>query len=80
MEVRRCSLTHTYVDAPRQGDSPYEAALAFGAKHGLAAEGVAAVTKHITAKAGKFLKRVFFYLPFYVDVAGALPCLSLPPF
>ena len=41
-----------------QGDSPYTVAAAFGAKHGLPAEAVDTVAKHIMAKAGKFIKRV----------------------
>ena len=35
------------------------------------------VAKHINAKAGNFLKRVFFYYPFYVDVEGKSQMMNL---
>lgn len=60
-----------------QGDSPAQVAEEFGAKHGLGAEGVVNVAKHINAKAGNFLKRVFFYYPFYVEVEGKSQMMNL---
>ena len=35
------------------------------------------MAKHINAKAGSFLKRVFFYYPFYVEVDGKSQMMNL---
>ena len=35
------------------------------------------MAKHITAKAGNYLKRVFFYYPFYVEVEGKSQMMNL---
>lgn len=60
-----------------QGDSPSQLAVDFGKKHGLGDDGVVSVAKHITAKAGNYLKRVFFYYPFYVEVEGKSQMMNL---
>jgi len=60
-----------------EGDAPAQIAEDFGAKHGLGPEGVLNVAKHIQAKAGSFLKRVFFYYPFYVEVDGKSQMMNL---
>ena len=60
-----------------QGDSPSQLAVDFGKNHGLGDDGVVSVAKHITAKAGNYLKRVFFYYPFYVEVEGKSQMMNL---
>ena len=60
-----------------QGDAPAKLAEDFGEKHALGPEGVLNVAKHIQAKAGSFLKRVFFYYPFYVEVDGKSQLMNL---
>jgi len=60
-----------------EGDAPAQIAEDFGAKHGLGPDGVLNVAKHIQAKAGSFLKRVFFYYPFYVEVDGKSQMMNL---
>ena len=62
-----------------QGDSPNVVAAVFGAKHNLPAEAVSQVAAHITTRAGAFLKKVFFYLPFYVEVEGKSKVTPAPP-
>jgi hypothetical protein len=63
--------------AAAQGDAPAKLAEDFGAKYGLGPEGVLNVAKHIQAKAGSYLKRVFFYYPFYVEVDGKSQMMNL---
>lgn len=75
--------THIAVDGVDQllvvheGDAPAQIAQDFGAKYGLDEEAVVNVAKHIQAKAGKFLKRVFFYYPFYVEIDGKSQMMNL---
>jgi hypothetical protein len=60
-----------------QGDSPVALAQSFGAQHNLGADAVNSVAQHIVSKAGKFMKRVFFYFPFYVEVEGKSKMMNL---
>ena len=45
--------------------------------NGLGDDAVIKVAQHIIEKSGPFLKRVFFYYPFYVEVEGKSQMMNL---
>ena len=60
-----------------QGDKPVNIAKDFGALNGLGEDAVNQISKHIVAKSGKYLKRVFFYYPLYVEIEGKSQMMNL---